>query len=86
MLKKIIAFALFVILVLSLQSCTINIPVLPSNDGSDSLIGRITSIIEDYSYYDITEEELAKMVVAAYSMQTGDQYAYYYSEEEYEEL
>ena len=86
MLKKITAIIIAAVLSLSLVSCTINIPISQSPERSESLISTITSIIEGYSYYDVSEEELAKMVVAAYAATTGDAYAYYYNAEEYDEL
>jgi hypothetical protein len=86
MFKKILAILVSAVLAFSFCACTVNIPALPQTETSNDLISTITSIIEYYSYYDVSEEELGKMVVAAYSMAVGDDYAYYYTEEEFKEL
>ena len=86
MFKKILAILVSALLAFSCCACTINIPIPPQTETSNDLISTITSIIEYYSYYDVSEEELGKMVVAAYSMAVGDDYAYYYTEEEFKEL
>ncbi len=48
----------------------------------------ISSLLETYSYYDyeLTDEELARAIVAGYKEITGDRYAYYYDEEEFNAL
>ncbi|MBQ8387970.1 MAG: PDZ domain-containing protein [Clostridia bacterium] len=86
MFKKFLTVFIALVLSVTLCACTINIPVQPSTQSSSALIDTITSIIADYSYYDVSDEELAKMVVAAYSQAVGDDYAYYYTAEEFKEL
>lgn len=60
-----------------------------SNIGQDAPTSSlISSLLEQYSYYNfgLTDEELCRAVVNAYIEKTGDVYAYYYNEEEFNEL
>ncbi len=58
-----------------------------TTDGS-STSSLIADLLATYSYYDyeLTDEQLARAIVAGYKEVTGDLYAYYYNEEEYEAL
>lgn len=51
-------------------------------------IGLLVAILEKYSYYeeDLTWEEKVARVLADYSARTGDKYAQFYTQEEYESL
>ena len=63
MFKKILAILVSAVLAFSFCACTVNIPALPQTETSNDLISTITSIIEYYSYYDVSEEELGKSVL-----------------------
>ena len=63
MFKKIIAILVSAVLAFSFCACTVNIPALPQTETSNDLISTITSIIEYYSYYDVSEEELGKSIL-----------------------
>lgn len=90
--KKIILSVITVVLALSMSACLF--PTSP--DVSDvtgapdagRLVSTVEEILKNYSYYEyeITAEQKAKGVVAAYREATGDKYAYYYTAEEFEAL
>jgi len=85
--KKILISVLSVTIALLMVSC--NFAGLPGgSSGESKLISTIETILESYSYYDyeLTEEQRAKGVVAAYREATGDAYAYYYTAEEFKAL
>ncbi len=61
-------------------------PVL--TEGAFEKLDILSQIFHMYSYYagEKTEEELINAVLKAYAEATGDQYAEYYTEEEYQKL
>jgi len=48
-------------------------------------IDLIASILEQYSYFDLEEEEMLEAAIKAYVAATGDRYAAYMTEEEFEQ-
>lgn len=61
---------------------------IPSSDDLLSKISLVGALLNDTSYYDysVSEEDLLRGLVYAYQEKTGDLYAYYYTEDEFEEL
>lgn len=57
-------------------------------DNENASIGLLVAILEKYSYYeeDLTWEEKVNRVLADYRERTGDLYAQFYTQEEYESL
>ncbi len=62
--------------------------LLELNDGSLDKLYLLAHLFDTYSYYDgkVSDEELLVAVLKAYSEATGDDYAEYYTEEEFAEL
>ena len=88
--KKILLSIIAAVLALSMSSCLLPVnPGITSGTSNESkLVSTVGELLEDYSYYDfeLTDEQKAKGVVAAYREATGDKYAYYYTAEEFEAL
>ncbi len=57
-------------------------------EGEFDKLTLLSKIFEIYSYYDgtVSEEEILDQVLKTYARATGDDYAEYYTEEEYQEL
>ena len=71
MIKKILALACTLLIVLSLVSCNL-MGIRGGFTYDRDLLSTISAMIEVYSYYDyeVSDEQIAKAVVAAISLET----------------
>ncbi len=90
-LKSFFLTILIIVLVLpSLTSCV----TFDIGEGSEDIgavkdkskFGVLEEIFDSYSYYDLDEEKMLEEALKAYADASGDKYAIYYTEEEFNEL
>lgn len=92
--KKVLRFASLVlaavILVVALSACTPlgSSPIINggNKDGEFEKLELIDKLFETYSLFELDEEALMDAVLKGYVAGTGDKYAEYFTEEEYEKV
>ena len=91
--KKVLRLASFliaaIIVAVTISSCTpLGNPITNggNNDGEFEKLELIDKLFETYSLFDLDEEALMDAVLKGYVAGTGDKYAEYFTEEEYEKV
>lgn len=54
--------------------------------GTDSKLGTILTLIQQYSYYDVSEEDLCRSQIEGFAFVKQDAYSYYYDADEFATL